>query len=77
VPDPLVRNAIDECRRALPGKPAQALSARLEGAGAERDETLAERLGMKLNTFLQNVTRAKKLLLDCLRNKGVPMEELA
>lgn len=75
-PDPLLRRAIDACRRALPGKPAEALSARLAAAGGERDETLAERLGMKLNTFLQNVTRAKKLLFECLRDKGIPMEEL-
>jgi RNA polymerase sigma-70 factor (ECF subfamily) len=31
------------------------------------------RLGMKLNTFLQNFTRARKLLADCLRSRGVDL----
>jgi len=75
-PDPLLRRVIALCREKLPGKPAQALAARLESAGAERDETLAERLGMRLNTFLQNFTRARKLLADCLRRQGVAVEEL-
>jgi RNA polymerase sigma-70 factor (ECF subfamily) len=75
-PDPLLRDVIAGCRDALPAKPAEALSARLESAGAARDEALAAGLGMRLNTFLQNVTRAKKLLLDCLRGKGVALEEL-
>jgi RNA polymerase sigma-70 factor (ECF subfamily) len=75
--DPLLRSVIAGCRDALPAKPAQALAARLESAGAARDEALATRLGMRLNTFLQNVTRAKKLLLDCLRGKGIALEELA
>jgi RNA polymerase sigma-70 factor (ECF subfamily) len=76
-PDPLLRRVIQECRAALPAKPAQALSARIESAGGDADATLAERLGMKLNTFLQNFTRARKLLLDCLRGRGVDPEVLA
>ena len=70
-PDPLLRKAIEECRKALPGKPAAALMARVESAGAEPDALLAERLQMKLNTFLQNVTRARKLLAECLGRRGV------
>ena len=33
----------------------------------------AERLGMRLNTFLQNFTRARKLLADCLERQGVAL----
>lgn len=73
-PDPLLRRVIEECRRLLPGKPAEALSARLAGAGAEPDETLAERLGMRLNTFLQNFTRARKLLAECLQKHKVDLD---
>ena len=73
VPDPLLRRLIADCREQLPGKPAQALAARLEGAGATPDETLAERLGMRLNTFLQNVGRARRLLAECLERRGVPL----
>jgi len=76
-PDPMLRTAIAECREKLPGKPASALNARLRGPGTP-DKTLAVRLGMKLNTFLQNVTRARKLLAQCLERRGVDLEnELA
>ena len=71
--DPLLRRAIEECRRRLPRKPAQALQARLEGAGAEPDDRLADRLGMRPNTFLQNITRARRFLAECLRGHGVDL----
>jgi RNA polymerase sigma-70 factor (ECF subfamily) len=73
LPDPLLRRTIAECRDKLPPKPKQALGLRLEGAGGVPDATLAERLGMKKNTFLQNITRARKLLLECLRRAGVDL----
>jgi RNA polymerase sigma-70 factor (ECF subfamily) len=73
VPDPLLKRWIDECRRALPQKPAAALAARIDAAGGEPDELLAARLGMRNNTFLQNFTRARKLLGDCLRAHGVEL----
>lgn len=70
-PDPLLRRAVHECRDKLPKKPAHALAARLESDGDVADATLATRLGMSLNTFLQNFTRARKLLAECLRKRGV------
>jgi DNA-directed RNA polymerase specialized sigma24 family protein len=69
-PDPLFFQAINRCHADLPGKPREALSARLEAGGVEPDAALAARLGMRLNTFLQNVTRAKRLLLECLERRG-------
>ncbi|MEM6992628.1 MAG: sigma-70 family RNA polymerase sigma factor [Myxococcota bacterium] len=76
-PDPMLRELIAACRAALPGKPAAALAARLQGV-ARPDAALAAGLGMKLNTFLQNVTRARKLLAACLGKRGVDLEaELA
>jgi DNA-directed RNA polymerase specialized sigma24 family protein len=69
-PDPLLRRAFFVCREQLPEKPAAALNARLEASG-ESDESLAETLGMRANTFLQNFTRARKLLADCLQKKGI------
>ena len=71
--DPLLRRAIEECRRKLPRKPAEALQARLESGGAEPDDRLAERLRMRRNTFLQNVTRARRLLAECLRRRGIDL----
>jgi RNA polymerase sigma-70 factor (ECF subfamily) len=72
-PDPLLRRHLADCREKLPGKPASALAARLE-SGGEPDSELAVRLGMKLNTFLQNFTRARKLLAECLERRGVRLE---
>ncbi len=74
-PDPFLRRIIEECRRHLPGKPAEALDARLASAGGEPDEALAERLGMRLNTFLQNFTRARKMLAACLEKRHVRLDE--
>lgn len=72
-PDPLLRNAIADCRDKLPPKPREAFDARLASAGGDDDDTLAASLGMKLNTFLQNFTRARKLLVDCLGTKGIAL----
>jgi RNA polymerase sigma-70 factor (ECF subfamily) len=78
VPDPALRRAIAECAGALPEQPSRALRARIESAGADADDVLAERLGMRKNTFLQNFTRARKLLAECLRRRGIDLElELA
>lgn len=74
-PDPMLRQAIGDCRDKLPPKPRQALDARLAHAGGSDDTDIAESLGMKLNTFLQNFTRARQLLADCLRKKGVDIAQ--
>jgi RNA polymerase sigma-70 factor (ECF subfamily) len=71
--DPLLRRAIEECRRRLPAKPAKALQARLDSEGAEPDERLAQRVRMRRNTFVQNVVRARRFLADCLRRRGVDL----
>ena len=72
--DPLLRTQIVKCREQLPRKPAAALSARLEAAGGRPDEELAADLGMKINAFLQNFTRARRMLAECLRRAGVDLE---
>lgn len=73
VGDPLLRRTIRECRDLLPTKPGLALTARLQNAGTEPDNALAVRLGMRLNTFLQNITRARRHLEDCLRRRGIDL----
>jgi len=73
-PDPLLRRAIADCRARLPSKPARAITARIDSAGAEADHDLAAQLGMRTNTFLQNVTRARRLLAECLRRLGIDLE---
>jgi RNA polymerase sigma-70 factor (ECF subfamily) len=77
LPDPMLRAAIEKCREALPGKPAQALAARLESGGGVPDRTLAAKLGMQLNTFLQNFGRARKLLAECLGARGIDLDSEA
>jgi RNA polymerase sigma-70 factor (ECF subfamily) len=72
-PDPLLRQLIALCREQLEGRPAQALEARLASGGAEPDEVLAQRLAMRLNTFLQNFTRARRQLAECLKRRGVDL----
>jgi RNA polymerase sigma-70 factor (ECF subfamily) len=72
-PDPMLRAAIVECRDKLPAKPRQAFDARL--GGGDEDRTLAERLGMQLNTFLQNFARARKLLAECLSKRGIAIDQ--
>jgi RNA polymerase sigma-70 factor (ECF subfamily) len=73
--DPLLRELIVRCREKLPGKPGQALEQRLSHPG-EPDVRLAEALRMTLNTFLQNFTRARKLLAECLEKQGVRLGEV-
>lgn len=75
-PDPMLRRQIQRCRQGLSGKPLLALEARLGGGGARRDRELAEGVGMRENTFLQNLSRARKQLLHCLRKAGVVLEEV-
>jgi RNA polymerase sigma-70 factor (ECF subfamily) len=72
-PDPHLRRAIADCNDKLPRKPAQALAARLASGGTEPDEALAERLAMRVNTFLQNFTRARRLLAECLEARGIDL----
>jgi RNA polymerase sigma-70 factor (ECF subfamily) len=71
--DPFLRRALAECQERLPDQPRKALAQRLAAAGADSDVVLAERVKMRLNTFLQNVTRARRLLADCLRKRGVDL----
>jgi len=74
-PDPMLRTVLAKCHERLPEKPRQALDARISGEGGRADEDLAEALGMRLNTFLQNFGRARKLLAECLKKNGIAIEE--
>lgn len=78
VPDAAVREAFLACRDKLPPQPRAAIDARLHADGMHDDHALAAQVAMRLNTFLQNVTRARKLLADCLRRAGIDLDlELA
>lgn len=75
LPDPALRHAIAECRDKLPDKPRAAFDRRLASGGGDDDDDLARGLGMRLNTFLQNITRARALLAECLRRRGIRIDE--
>jgi RNA polymerase sigma factor (sigma-70 family) len=71
--DPLLRRRIEECLRRLPRQPGRALASRLGRGGLRPDEVLAEEIGMRRNTFLQNITRARKLVAECLERHGIDL----
>lgn len=73
LPDPFLRQQIAICWDRLPDKPRSALGARLESAGDSSDDLLAAGCAMRLNTFLQNVGRARKHLLECLEAQGIAL----
>lgn len=76
-PEPALGLAIRDCLDALEGKLRQVMLSRLESEGREPDRNLAEALGMQLNTFLQNIVRARRRLDACLDGKGFPAKERA
>ncbi|RME23329.1 MAG: hypothetical protein D6798_13750 [Deltaproteobacteria bacterium] len=77
MPDPLLRRVIQQCRDKLPRRPARALGERIASRGNTPDAVLAERAGMTLNTFLQNVRRARLAMARCLRSQGVSLKGVA
>ena len=70
-----LRAAILECLKRLSGAPARALRSRLE-MSERPDRELAVLTMMKLNTFLQNVVRARRAVAACLDSKGIRLEEV-
>ncbi len=75
VPDMVLRKAVETCLSLLKPRPRKAITERLRDQGASHDRDLAERAGMTLNTFLQNVVRARRFLRECMRSNGVALEE--
>lgn len=75
-PTPALRRAILECIGQLAGRPHRALVARLAGEGLVPDRDLARRVGMTLNTFLQNIVRARRQVRGCLEGKGIRLREV-
>jgi DNA-directed RNA polymerase specialized sigma24 family protein len=74
--DPMLRTQILKCKDKLPAMPKRALEERLAARGEVHDEVTAKRLNWSLNALLQNFSRARKLLIECLEKAGVPLEEL-
>ena len=70
--DDWLRQAILRCLEKLPNRPRAALTARLR-EGPDRE--LARSVRMQLNTFLQNIVRARKLMAECLKRAGVNVED--
>ena len=75
-PDPGLAAAIRDCVERLTGKLRVVLEARVARGAHQPDRDLANELNMKLNTFLQNVVRARQQMRKCLQGKGVPLGEI-
>ena len=75
-PDPGLRRAVLSCLEQLSGRPRAALDARLADAGRSSDRALATALRMTVNTFLQNVVRARRLMAQCLERAGISLAEV-
>ena len=75
-PDPGLAAAIRDCIGRLTAKLREVLESRIARGALEPDRELAAALGMKLNTFLQNVVRARQQMRSCLEGKGVPLGEI-
>ena len=73
--DPALERAIRKCFERLKGQPRAALQIRLSLQGSHSDRELARIADMTLNTFLQNIVRARKAMAECLRGRGVVLEE--
>lgn len=69
--DPLLREVLAKCHERLPEKPRQVITMRLSSEGGVSDDELASLVGMRVNTFLQNFTRARRMLADCLKKHGI------
>lgn len=76
LPDPALRRILRACLERLTGRPGDALRARIQDGFSGHDRTLAESLGMRLNTFRQNIVRARRKLAACLSENGAPLEEI-
>ncbi len=79
-PEPIVdaglRRAIVECLGKVAAKPLKALRARMDSEGMIPDRDIATTVSMTLNTFLQNIVRARKQVAACLERKGIPLQEV-
>lgn len=76
VADPGLARAIRDCMERIPGRPRAALLLRITEGHDRPDRELAGLLGLKLNTFLQQIVRARRSLADCLTRKGVELAQV-
>ena len=73
--DPGLARIIRSCLDVLPSRPRQAILARIDMGGIAPDRALADMMQMTVNTFLQNIVRARALLAQCIEKHGVALEE--
>jgi RNA polymerase sigma factor (sigma-70 family) len=76
LPDPALARIIKMCLGKLPRKPRRVMEMIVAAGHAVSNRILAERLGMKLNTLVQNLVRGRKALRRCLERNGVRLDFL-
>jgi DNA-directed RNA polymerase specialized sigma24 family protein len=74
--DPGLAAAIRDCMGRLTATLRRVLGARIERGPFQPDREIADGLGLKPNTFLQYVVRARRDVRKCLERKGVPAWEI-
>ena len=74
--DPGLRRAILECIERVAKRPLAALRARLAFGALAPDRDIARMVGMTVNTFLQNIVRARRQVAECLEQKGIVLGEV-
>jgi RNA polymerase sigma-70 factor (ECF subfamily) len=70
-PDHALQRWVRVCLEALPERAGLALRARLGDQGRSHDRDLAATVEMTLNTFLKNISRARRMLAECLAEHGI------
>ena len=72
--DPMLGRVLMQCLQALPDQQREVMTIRLKSGGV-RDAKLAKGAGMTVNTFRQNVARARRRLTNCLAEHSVTLGE--
>lgn len=75
-PDPGLARVIAECLERVAKRPLAALRARLQMQSFLPDHAIAATLRMTVNTFHQNLVRARRQLAECIEGRGVALEEI-
>jgi DNA-directed RNA polymerase specialized sigma24 family protein len=73
--DPLLRSQILKCRERLSPHQQRVVTARCEDGGTREDRGLAASIDMSFEAFRQNLARARKALVKCLRSFNIDVME--
>jgi RNA polymerase sigma factor (sigma-70 family) len=73
--DPFLQARIKRCVEQLPPEQRRVLQARIDDEGRRADRELAAALGITFDRIRQNLSRARKALVTCLRSFSIEIRE--